>query len=175
MPRFQPLLIALLALALWSALPGPQAARAADLRELVDQLASDDFDEKATAVEALGVLGDGKAIPVLRALSDGTLYATTDKHAVFAEQDGDNYKLTDPIDGSDRGTATDDDIDKVRVNNRLRSAVARRARPADPAQRQARRAALGGPRGPRPSDAGGRRPRSSQAWRTRPTPRSAAS
>ena len=118
MSRFQPLLIAILALVLWSA-----TARAADLHELVDQLASDDFDEKATAIEALGALGDSKALPALRALADGTLYATTDKHAVFAEQDGDNYKLTDPIDGSDKGTATDDDIDKVRVNNRLRSAV----------------------------------------------------
>jgi urea transport system permease protein len=118
MSRFQPLLIAILALLLWSA-----TAKAADLHELVDQLASDDFDEKATAIEALGALGDSKALPALRALADGTLYATTDKHAVFAEADGDNFKLTDPIDGSDRGTATEDDIDKVRVNNRLRSAV----------------------------------------------------
>src|SRR5277367_314627 len=123
MSRLKPLLIALFALVLWSPASWSGTARAADLHELVDQLASDDFDEKATAIEALGALGDSKAVPALRALADGTLYATTDKHAVFAEQDGDNYKLTDPIDGSDKGTATDDDIDKVRVNNRLRSAV----------------------------------------------------
>jgi urea transport system permease protein len=123
MPRFQPLLIALaLALVLWSPLASA-VARAADLRELVDQLASDDFDEKANAVEALGALGDGKAVAILHALADGNLYATTDKHAVYAEQDGDSWKLTDPIDGSDKGTATDDDIDKVRVNNRLRGAI----------------------------------------------------
>lgn len=67
------LLLALLALA-----PLSQAARAADLKELVGQLASDDFDTKVAAIRALGALGDGHAIPVLRALEDGALYTTAD-------------------------------------------------------------------------------------------------
>ena len=110
------LLLALLALA-----PLSQAARAADLKELVGQLASDDFDTKVAAIRALGALGDGHAIPVLRALEDGALYTTADK-ARLAEPDGDNYKLFDPSTAlSARARTTT--IDKVRVNNRMRGVI----------------------------------------------------
>jgi urea transport system permease protein len=97
-------------------------AFAADLRELVDQLGSDDFAKKQTAVEALGALGDGKAVAALKALAEGNLYTTVEKRAVIAEPAGDGWSLTDPVTG-ERSEAGKDDIEKVRVNNRLRGAI----------------------------------------------------
>lgn len=119
MLRFCQLLVTLLALMLV-----PVLASAAELRELVAQIASDSFEVKEQAIDALGALGDGRAIPALTALADGTLYTTADKRAVIAEAKGGGYMLIDPLDGSTRGTASRDGVEKVRVNNRLRSAVA---------------------------------------------------
>ena len=110
--------IALLALV---ALAG--AARAAELKELVDALGADDFDAKIEAVQALGSLGDARAVTVLRALADGALYTTSDHKVVIAEQGGDTYKIFDPIDHAALGEAPEDALDKVRVNNRLRGAI----------------------------------------------------
>ncbi len=114
-------LLALLALA-----PLPGAARAAedaDLKVLVEQLASDDFDSKIASIRALGALGDGRAIPVLKALEDGTLYTTADHKLVVAEPEGDIFKLYDPVDHAALGEASGDDIEKVRVNNRMRGEI----------------------------------------------------
>jgi urea transport system permease protein len=110
-------------LALFLLLPPAQPAYAVDLHTLVDQLASDSFDDKQQAVEALGALGDGRAIPALKALADGALFVTADRYAVIAEAVGAGWKLVDPVDRSTRGEAGADDIAKVRVNNRLRGAV----------------------------------------------------
>jgi urea transport system permease protein len=115
---FQLLLLALLALA-----PLSEPAHAADLKQLVGQLASDDFDAKVAAIRALGALGDGHAIPVLKALEDGALYTTADHKLVVAEPDGDKYKLYDPLDHAAMGEGTDDTLDKVRVNNRMRGEI----------------------------------------------------
>ena len=101
----------------------PSLAVAADLRELVDQLGSDDFDAKVQAVQDIAALGDGRAVGVLKALSEGTLYATADHHVVVGEVDADRIKTFDPLDGASLGEADADALDKVRVNNRLRGAV----------------------------------------------------
>jgi urea transport system permease protein len=107
--------LALLALA-------PLAA-AAELDDLVSQLGLDDFDAKVAAVQSLGRLGDGRAVAVLKALGDGALYTTADHKLVIAEPEGDAFKLFDPITRAALGQATDDALDKVRVNNRLRGEI----------------------------------------------------
>jgi urea transport system permease protein len=106
--------IALRVLTLTLTLLAPQAF-AADLAELVGKLAADDFSTKIEAAEALGALGDGKAIPALRALADGRLYAGKDGKALI----GDGSKFADAI----TGAAVADGGDRVRVNNRLRNVV----------------------------------------------------
>src|ERR1700730_3443057 len=99
------------------------SARADDLHDLIDRLAAESFADKELAVTSLGELGDGRAVPALKALNDGLLYRTSDGHAVLAEQVGDTYKLFDPVDRAALGEAKDDAVDKVRVNNRLRGSI----------------------------------------------------
>jgi urea transport system permease protein len=100
-------------------------AGAAELRTLVDRLGSESFAEKEQAVEALGALGDGGAVPALKALAEGALYSNAEKHVVIAEPaDGGSYRLFDAIDRTSLGEASGDAVDKVRVNNRLRGAIA---------------------------------------------------
>jgi urea transport system permease protein len=101
----------------------PCAARAAELKELVEALGADDFSAKIEAVQALGALGDPRAVTVLRALADGALYTTAEHRLVIAEQDGETYKTFDPIDHAALGEAPADALDKVRVNNRLRGVI----------------------------------------------------
>ena len=115
--------IRLLFLALLAFAPMIEAAHAGDLDSLVGQLASDDFDAKIAAIRALGALGDGRAVPVLRALADGALYVTAEKKLVVAEPSGDTNKLFDPLTHAPLGAATDDALDKVRVNNRMRGEI----------------------------------------------------
>jgi urea transport system permease protein len=98
-------------------------ATAADFAELVAKLGADDFASKIEAVEALGALGEPRAVPVLKALADGTLYTTAEHKLVIAEPAGGGFRLFDPVDRSPLGEATSDAIDKVRVNNRLRGAI----------------------------------------------------
>ena len=106
------------------AAPAAPAAVPTDLKGLVGQLASDDFETKIASIRALGALGDSHAVDVLKALEDGDLYTTVSDHKlVLAEPDGDNFKLYDPVDHAALGDATGDDIDKVRVNNRMRSEI----------------------------------------------------
>src|SRR5205814_7409876 len=99
------------------------SARADDLRGLIDRLGAESFADKEQAVTALGELGDGRAVPALKALTDGFLYRTSNGHVVVAKQVGDTYKLFDPVDHAALGEAKDDAIDKLRVNNRLRGSI----------------------------------------------------
>ena len=100
------------------------SAHADELPDLVQKLGSDDFDAKLAAVDALSRLGDPRAVKVLNALHDEQLYTTTDDNkVVIAEPNGDNFDISDPITGAKIDTVSDDKIDRVLVNNRLRSAI----------------------------------------------------
>jgi urea transport system permease protein len=113
------LIIALLALLLC-----PLAARAADLDSLVQQLGADGFDDKAAAVVALGALGDARAIVPLKALNDGTLYTTKEGKVLIAEDNGDKSNTFDPVTHAALGEVDSETIDRVVVNNRLRTVIA---------------------------------------------------
>ncbi|MDB5406385.1 MAG: urtB [Rhodospirillales bacterium] len=116
--------VALLALLIFGATIGPHSASAADLPELVKTLGSDDFSEKDGAIKALGELGDPRAIVVLQALAAGQLAVVQESQKVaITEATGDDLKLTDAVTGEDLGTVAEDAIDRIRVNNRLRSSI----------------------------------------------------
>ena len=117
--RFFRLSIVALAALILAVIP----AAAADFAELMAKLGADDFATKIEAVEGLGALGDGRAVPVLKALADGTLYTTAEHKLVIAEPAGNAFRLFDPLDHSALGEASGDALDKVRVNNRLRNAI----------------------------------------------------
>jgi urea transport system permease protein len=93
-------------------------AHADGLGDLVAALGSDGFAEKETAIQELATLGDGRAVPALKALAEGQLYTTPEKRVVIAEPDG---AALDAATGEKLGTLAG--LDRVRVNNRLRGAV----------------------------------------------------
>lgn len=109
-----------LAMALLSAaclLLGGLTAHAASLDELVAKLTAEDFPSKIEAAEALGTLGDGRAIPALRALAGGKLYVAKSGKAMI----GDESKFNDAVTGA--AVADAGETERVRVNNRLRGVV----------------------------------------------------
>lgn len=101
-----------------AALVSPACAQQFD--ELVKKLASDDFGEKLDAAEKLGVLGDGRAIPALKALSDGNLFQ---RKADGAALIGDGSRYFEAATGKALGELPASDLDKVRANNRLRGVI----------------------------------------------------
>jgi urea transport system permease protein len=116
------LLALLLLVAIWSA--AAPRAHADPLSDLVNKLASDDFDEKDAAIKGLGALGDPRAEKALQALADEKLAVVNDtKRVVIAEPDGDDFQLTDPVTGEALGKVSSDAISNVLVNNRLRGSV----------------------------------------------------
>ena len=111
-------------MALWFvALFATLSASAAELKDTVQQLGSDDFDAKEKAVLELGALGDERAVHILQALSDGVLCTTAENKVVAATPNGDELNLTDPVDGTALGAIAGDACDKILINNRLRNAI----------------------------------------------------
>ena len=119
MPRLGRAVLALMVLLFATA-----ATYAADFPELVQRLGVDSFSDKIDAVNALGSLGDPRAVRVLNALRDDRLYTTSDGNkVVIAAAKGDDFDIFDPISGDRIDTVSSDKIDRVVVNNRLRNAI----------------------------------------------------
>jgi len=100
------------------------SSRAAEFPDLVQKLGSDSFGDKVDAVAALGSHGDPRAVKILNALREDRLYTTTDDNkVVIAAPKGDDFDIFDPVSGERIDTVGSDKIDRVLVNNRLRSAI----------------------------------------------------
>jgi len=99
-------------------------AFAADLAALVGDLTTGGFSERETAITALAASGEARAAPILEALAAGQLYVrTSDKLVVIGKTDGNELALSEAISGKPAGRATEADLDRVRVNNRLRGTI----------------------------------------------------
>jgi urea transport system permease protein len=99
-------------------------ALAADLATLVNSLATGGYSDREAAINALAASGEARAAPVLQALGAGELYVrTSDNAVVIGKGDGKQLKLIDAVSGKDAGTASEDALDRVKVNNRLRGAI----------------------------------------------------
>jgi urea transport system permease protein len=100
------------------------AALAADLAGLVANLTTGSFGDRETAITALAASGDARAAPILEALSAGQLYVRkSDNLVAIGKTDGNQLKLFEAISGKPAGSATEDALDRVRVNNRLRGVI----------------------------------------------------
>ncbi|MDO8975723.1 urea ABC transporter permease subunit UrtB [Reyranella sp.] len=100
------------------------AAHAADLATLVGNLASGGLSEREAAITALAASGDERAAPILEALGAGQLYTrTSDKLVVIGKTDGNRLALTEAVSGKPAGNAVEADLERVRVNNRLRGTI----------------------------------------------------
>jgi urea transport system permease protein len=95
-----------------------------DLVSLVNALAPGGFSDRETAMNALVATGDEHVPAILQALTDGDLYVRkADDKVLLVKKSGSAYALTDPLDGTDLGTATSAELDKIKTNNNLRGAI----------------------------------------------------
>jgi urea transport system permease protein len=100
------------------------AAQAADLPTLVDALGQGSFADREKAIEALAATDDERVAPILQALGDGELYTRKSDDAVFiVRKQGANLALFDPVSNGQVATAAAGEIERVKVNNRLRRAI----------------------------------------------------
>jgi len=103
-----------LALLLWiSALPAFAALDAAVVR----QLAAEDSDDKIVAIQKLGQSADVQALRLLKAMSEGNLFAAGDS-LQFKEGDA-TYDAT-----TGAATTAADNAESITINNRLRGEIA---------------------------------------------------
>jgi urea transport system permease protein len=100
------------------------AGLAADLQTLVTNLTTGGFGDRETAIGALAASGEARAAPILEALAAGQLYVRqADKAVVIGKPDGNQLALADAITGKPAGTAAEAELERVRVNNRLRGVI----------------------------------------------------
>jgi urea transport system permease protein len=99
-------------------------AAADDLTSLINALAQGSFGDREKAIAALAARGDSRVAPVLEALSAGSLYARKNGGAVFiARDDSAGLTLIDPLSGATAGTTSTGEVERIKVNNRLRRAI----------------------------------------------------
>jgi urea transport system permease protein len=99
-------------------------AAAQDASTLINALAMGSFKEREAAVSALVSSGSPAIVPVLQALTDGTLFARKSDHKVFiATASGDVFKLVDAVSNADAGQAAKGELEKIKVNNALREII----------------------------------------------------
>lgn len=93
----------------------------ADLRVAVTALGQAKLDGMEQAIKAVAAEpGDAKQ-KVLDALGDGSLFVRKADGQVFiAKPSGDAMALTDPVSGSDAGSASKSELSKIKINNALR-------------------------------------------------------
>ncbi|MBS0520216.1 MAG: urea ABC transporter permease subunit UrtB [Proteobacteria bacterium] len=99
-------------------------AMAADLGSLVTNLTTGGFGDREAAINALAASGEARAAPILEALSAGRLYVrSADNLVVIGKQDGDKLALVDAVTGKPVGSAGEDELNRIRINNRLRGVI----------------------------------------------------
>lgn len=102
-----------------------RAAAAADLPAMVNALGQGDFTAREAAIRALAETGDPRAVAPLDALGKGELYLRkADKIVAVGKLSGSVYLLSDPLSGSEMGSAAKAEIDKIKINNSLRRTLA---------------------------------------------------
>jgi urea transport system permease protein len=99
-------------------------ALAADLPALVTNLTTGGFGDRETAIGALAASGEARAAPILDALAAGQLYVRKSDNAVLiGKPDGNQLALEDAVSGKPAGTGSEAELERVRVNNRLRGVI----------------------------------------------------
>jgi urea transport system permease protein len=102
----------------------PAGARGDVFEDAVLILNAGSYDAKVEAVDQLAALRDERAIPILAAMEDGRLFVReSDDLLVIGEKQGREFRLTGALDGQDYGIASSRELEKVKVNNRVRGAI----------------------------------------------------
>nr|WP_199899309.1 urea ABC transporter permease subunit UrtB [Sneathiella glossodoripedis] len=93
--------------------------------ELVSGIAQKSFSKKAAAVEKLASSGNENAALILNALMQGNLYRvkTDSTRVVLVLSEEGSLKISDPVTGAEFPSLTKSDLKKIRINNKVRSAI----------------------------------------------------
>jgi urea transport system permease protein len=97
------------------------AARAATLSEALNSFTADDFDQTEVGIDAVAGSGSPRAETILRALQNGQLMFSAAQKKVYIQDE--SGKLFDAAAGTPISGAPPDDLDNVRINNRLRGTI----------------------------------------------------
>lgn len=111
-------------LSLWFCFGLLASAQADDVDSLVDGLGQGSFKELEAAISSLAATGHADVTPVLQALGDGDLYVRkSDGKVVKGTKAADGFMLFNPRDGAEIGPATNVEIEKIKVNNKIRRLI----------------------------------------------------
>jgi urea transport system permease protein len=122
--RFGRACLAALLLALVTALGlclGYTSARAATFNEALTFFIADDFDQTEAGINAVAASGSPRAEIILRALQNSQLMLSAAQKKVYIQDDA--SKLYDAATGTPVAGVPPDDLDNVRINNRLRGTI----------------------------------------------------
>lgn len=97
----------------------------ADLSSRIAALGVGSFDDLEKAIANLAATGDDRVPAILDRLGNGELTVRkADGLVFFADKAGSDFRLTDPATGADAGLAPKATVEKIKVNNRIRRAIA---------------------------------------------------
>jgi len=120
MPLFAIVALMLVALA-------PQQAHAfsdEQLRQNAEQLNAKSSTKKLDVIEKMAADGDPRVAPILEAMLGGDLYVSkADDKVVIGKKQGKVWQHIDVVSGAVTGESGSGDLDKIRINNRLRGAL----------------------------------------------------
>ncbi len=103
----------------------PGIGWAQDRAALVAALAEGSYSDKEAAIQEVAASGDTELAPTLRAMEDGRLYTRkSDGKVVITEEIGRNLRLIDPLTMAELEVVASGAVERIRVNNRLRRALA---------------------------------------------------
>ncbi|KZD06696.1 urea ABC transporter permease [Thalassospira xiamenensis] len=108
-------------------LASPQPAQAfsdEELRNVTEQLNDKSSTKKLEAIEAMAADGDPRVAPILNAMLEGNLFVrASDEHVVIGEKKGKVWNHIDVVSGEVVGESGSKELDKIKINNRLRGAL----------------------------------------------------
>ena len=122
-----PILFAVAAICAVVSLALPRPAHAfsdEELRNLTEQLNHKNSTRKLDAIEAMAADGDPRVAPILNAMLEGNLFVrASDEHVVIGEKKGKVWNHIDVVSGEVVGESGSKELDKIKINNRLRGAL----------------------------------------------------
>jgi urea transport system permease protein len=122
--RLLTLLLLVLGLALGSSAIARADTPATGISDLVNALGPGDFDARIAAIKALVASHDPHVTQLLTQLTNGQLYTSTDGGPVYLQGGTDDAPTyADPITGTVDADVDPDSMEKVKINNTVRSAI----------------------------------------------------
>lgn len=125
--NFLPVLFAVAAIFAVLVLASPRSAYAfsdEELRNVTEQLNDKSSTKKVEAIEAMAADGDPRVAPILNAMLEGNLFVrASDEHVVIGEKKGKVWNHIDVVSGEVVGESGSKELDKIKINNRLRGAL----------------------------------------------------